>query len=41
MVGRGYKVSANIEAKVELGLNSANGLNDGCYHITFNSKNSS
>lgn len=36
MVGRDYFISANLEAKVELGLNSASGSNAGEYRIAFN-----
>lgn len=35
MVGRGYKMYGNFEAKVNLGLNSANGNNEGINNIVF------
>lgn len=35
MVGREYFISANLEAKVEIGMNSASGTNFGEYHIAF------
>jgi hypothetical protein len=33
--GRGYTLYANLEAKVDMGLNSANGINDGYVNISF------
>ncbi len=35
MKGRGYTVYANLEAKVDIGLNSASGINDGYVIISF------
>jgi hypothetical protein len=35
MVGRGYRIHANLESKVEIHLNSGNGINLGFYHIVF------
>ncbi len=35
LVGRGYRVHANIEAKVYIHLNSGDGVNEGFYHIEF------
>ena len=35
MRGRGYKVFGNFEAKVEMGMNSASGINDGFNNIVF------
>ncbi len=35
MIGRGYRIYGGIEAKVNLHLNSADGLNEGIYNIEF------
>jgi len=35
MLGRGYKIYGGIEAKVNLHLNSADGLNEGFYNVLF------
>lgn len=40
MIGRGYRVHGNFEAKIEMGLNSASGLNDGYNNIDFASDGS-
>lgn len=36
MVGRGFTLHGNFEAKVEMGVNSASGINDGFNHLSFN-----
>ena len=33
--GRGYTVYANLEAKVDMGINSASGINDGNVNVSF------
>ena len=35
MFGRGYRVYGNFEAKVEMGMNSVSGINEGFNHIEF------
>ena len=35
MKGRGYTVHGSFEAKVQMGINSASGINDGFNYITF------
>jgi hypothetical protein len=35
MVGRGYKVYGSVEAKVDIGMNSGVGSNDGEYIVEF------
>jgi len=38
MKGRGYTIFGNFEAKVNIGLNTASGSNDGICHISFDEK---
>jgi hypothetical protein len=33
MIGRGYRIYGAYEAKVEMGFNSASGINEGFTHI--------
>lgn len=35
MIGRGYKIFGAIEAKVNLHINSADGVNEGFYHVEY------
>ncbi len=35
MIGRGYKIFGAIEAKVNIHLNSADGVNEGFYHVEY------
>lgn len=35
MKGRGYTVYGSFEAKVQMGINSASGINEGFNHIKF------
>jgi hypothetical protein len=35
MLGRGYKVFGTFEAKVEMGLNTAAGINEGFNNVQF------
>ena len=35
MIGRGFKVYANLEAKVEVKINTANGINEGTVTIVY------
>lgn len=35
MVGRGYRIYGNVEAKIDLSMNSGVGSNDGEYVIEF------
>lgn len=37
--GRGYTVYGNLQAKVDMGLNSASGINDGIIKISFDPNN--
>jgi hypothetical protein len=39
MVGRGYFLHGNLEAKVEFGLNNVSGINDGLYRVAFHDSN--
>ena len=35
MVGRGYKVSGTVEAKMDISINSGKGNNEGVFQIEF------
>ena len=37
MVGRGFFTHANLQAKVNFGLNNASGINEGYYKVAFDS----
>jgi hypothetical protein len=40
VMGRGYRVHGSFEAKVEMGMNYASGINDGISHIEFSATHS-
>ena len=35
MIGRGYKLSGTIEAKMDLSINSGSGINEGIFTFDF------
>jgi hypothetical protein len=35
MIGRGYKLSGTIEAKMDLSINSGSGINEGIFTVEF------
>ena len=37
--GRGYYAYGNFEAKVQMGINSASGINDGFMNVAFSNDN--